>query len=229
MGKDPDSNKTPSDSFIEAFARCQGPDWKLRKTDWQVKNGILVGNAQDEGNGAFLRLHGKSTDGPLPSNYIMTFSFKATQGGPAKDKPGDPSLSAGHRFSLGHYTAKFQWRRDLGIDLALGHGHALKDDRFHIERDTWYQVTIECRGDEILTWFKDGPSYFLKRDSFLDKTPGWEFFVHKSEIAHLANLKVWSLAKGERNGWQNRKKLIAAEKRCFLSSEHPEFSSEKHK
>lgn len=205
------------------------PNWQLRKSTWVVKDGILEGRNAG-GNGPFIRLHSKEKGGVLPEDYIMTFSFKIGENpNEKKSNKHHETYSSGHRFSLGHYAAKFQWRPDSGMNINIGHGDALVDSTFHIERHKWYHVTIEVRADEILTWFKDGPAYFMQHDHFRSKPSGWEFFTHVSEIGYLDNLKVWSLAEGEQEGWQTLKPEIANAKRIFLSSENPDFAITKAK
>ena len=205
------------------------PHWQLRKSTWTIKDGVLHGiNAG--GNGPFIRLLDKAKGGPLPEDYIMTFSFK-TEENPTEKRSNKhhETYSSGHRFSFGHYDAKYQWRPDTGMDFNISHGDALEDDRFHIERSKWYHLTAEIRGDEILVSFKDGPSYFMQHDQFREKDSGWEFFTHISEIGHLDNLRVYSLSGGEQNSWPKTRDALIKEKRTFLSSENPTFSTEKAK
>tara|TARA_R110000850_G_scaffold64247_9_gene144442 strand:+ start:2368 stop:3135 length:768 start_codon:yes stop_codon:yes gene_type:complete len=200
------------------------PVWYLRKSDWIVETGALRGTNRD-GNGPFIRLQSKENGGPLPEDYIMTFSFKVEEN-PDEEKSNKhhDTLSSGHRFSFGHYAAKFQWRADCGMDLNIGHGDVLEDSCFHIEKGQWYHVTAEIRGDEVLVWFKDGPAYYLQHDFFRSKPSGWEFFTHISEIGYLDNLKVWSLAEGELPGWhQTRFSILSLPNQSFLSADHPEF------
>jgi hypothetical protein len=203
------------------------PQWYLRKSAWTIEDGVLRG-INTEGNGPFLRLHSKEGGGPLPEDYIMQFSFKIEEN-PAEKKSNKHHkvLSSGHRFSFGHYDAKFQWRPELGMDIAIGHGHALGDASYQIEKGKWYHVTAEIRGDEILVWFKDGPAYFLQHEAIRDRPSGWEFFTHVSEVGYLDKLRVWALGEGERDDWTDNKAEIVAVKRAFLSSEHPDFSVEK--
>ncbi|MGB0582105.1 MAG: hypothetical protein ACPGVU_20615 [Limisphaerales bacterium] len=156
------------------------PLWQLRKSTWTMKNGVLHG-VNDGGNGAFIRLHSKEKGGILPEDYIMKFSFKIEErpGAGKKKNKYHTTRSSGHRFSFGHYAAKYQWRPDTGMDIAIMHGHAMTDDRFHIGKGKWYHVAVEIRGDEILTWFNDGPAYYMQHDVFRSKPSGWEFFVHE--------------------------------------------------
>jgi len=224
----------PADSIFNAdFEDGKNPgkpNWQLRKSAWEVEDGVLRGINVD-GNGPFIRLHSKEKGGVLPEDYIMKFSFRIAERPDAEKRKNKyhPTRSQGHRFSFGHYAAKYQWRPDVGMDLAIGHGHAIKDDQFHIEKDKWYHVTAEIRGDEILVWFKDGPAYFMQHDHFRHKPSGWEFFTHIGEIGYLDNLQVWSLASGTRPDWKTTQSRIATDKRSFLSSEHPTFSIEKTK
>ena len=139
------------------------------------------------------------------------------------------TFSSGHRFSFGHYAAKYQWRPELGMDLNISHGDALDDNRFHIEKGKWYHATAEIRDDEILVWFKNGPAYYMQHEHFLSKEAGWEFFTHISEVAYLDNLQVWSLGNGEQKGWAANKADIIKGKRAFISSEHPDFVITKKK
>ncbi|MEM9282576.1 MAG: hypothetical protein AAGA96_12175, partial [Verrucomicrobiota bacterium] len=77
------------------------PNWYLRKSDWVVEDGALRGiNAG--GNGPFIRLQSKENGGPLPEDYIMTFSFKIEEN-PTEKKSNKhhETRSSGHRFSLG--------------------------------------------------------------------------------------------------------------------------------
>ena len=208
---------------FESKSTFEKPTWFLRKSDWCVEDGVLRGTNAG-GNGPFIRLQSKENGGPLPENYIMTFSFKIEEN--AKEKKSNKhheSYSSGHRFSFGHYAAKFQWRPDTGMDLNIGHGDALQDDRFYIEKGKWYHVTAEIRGDEILVWFKDGPAYFMQHDHFRSKPAGWEFFTHISEIGYLDNLNVWSLGDEESPGWSGLRAEIASANRMFLSSANPDF------
>lgn len=199
--------------------------WQLRKSTWTTKKGILRG-VNNGGNGPFIRLKSKENGGPLPEDYIIKFSFMI-ETLPALDdqarKRVHPKLSLGHRFSFGHYAAKYQWRGDKGMDLAIGHGHAIQDERFRIEKGKWYHVTAEIRGDEILVSFKDGPSYYMQHDHFRSKPAGFEFFTHITEAGYLDNIRVWSLGQGTQSGWEELKAKIADSKRSFLSSEHPDF------
>ena len=206
------------------------PTWMLRKSAWTVTDGVLHGVNVD-GNGPFIRLHSKENGGVLPEDYIMKFSFKITERPNAEKKKNKyhPTRSQGHRFSFGHYAAKYQWRADKGMDLAIGHGHAILDDRFHIEKNTWYHVTAEIRGDEILVWFKDGPAYYMQHDHFRSKPAGFEFFTHITEVGHLDNLQVWSLAEGTQSNWSTLKAEVVGEQRSFMSSQHPDFEITKSK
>jgi hypothetical protein len=206
------------------------PLWQLRKSKWTVNDGVLHG-VNDGGNGPFIRLHSKENGGVLPEDYIMKFSFKIDErpGVEKKKNKYHATRSSGHRFSFGHYAAKYQWRPDIGMDIAIMHGHALQDDRFHIEKGKWYHVTVEICGDEILTWFKDGPAYFMEHEVFRSKPSGWEFFVHETEIGQLDNLEVWSLAGGSREYWKQTLAGVRQEKRVFLSSENPGFKITKEK
>ncbi|MEK6239552.1 MAG: hypothetical protein N2C14_32950 [Planctomycetales bacterium] len=207
----------------------QKPFWQLRKSAWVVKDGVLRGSNLD-GNGPFIRLRGKETGGPLPENYVMKFSFK-TEPDPqtTSKKKTHETLSMGNRFSFGHYAAKYQWRIDVGMDLAIGHGHAIQDERYRVTKGVWRRVTAEIRGDEILVWFKDGPAYYMRHDHFRSKPAGWEFFPHVTEVGYLDDLKVWDLAEGARPGWDETLKKIIAENRAFLSSERPDFKIAKDK
>ena len=171
------------------------PRWMLRKSAWEIEDGILRG-VNIDGNGPFIRLHSKENGGYLPEDYIMKFSFMIKDNPDASEKEAKkrhPEFSVGHRFSFGHYAAKYQWRADIGMDIAIGHGHALTDGDFHIKKNKWYHVTAEIRGDEVLVWFKDGPDYYMQHDNFRSKPSGWEFFTHISEIGYLDNLQVWAL------------------------------------
>lgn len=205
------------------------PIWQLRKSTWETKDGVLVG-VNAGGNGPFIRLHSKEKGGILPEDYIIKFSFKIEPNpNEKKSNKHHETRSSGHRFSFGHYAAKYQWRPDTGFDLNIGHGDAIQDDSFYIDKEKWYHVTVEIRGDEILTWFKDGPAYFMQHDHFRSKPSGWEFFTHVSETGYLDNLEVWSLADGEQENWQADKKAIVEAKRAFLSSENPDFAITKQK
>ncbi len=205
------------------------PQWYLRKSSWKIEEGVLRGT-NDGGNGPFIRLHSQAKEGPLLEDYIMKFSFKVEEN-PEEKKSNKhhETLSSGHRFSFGHYAAKFQWRSDIGMDLKIGHGAALEDDRFKIKKSQWYHVTAEIRGDEILVWFADGPAYFMKHDHVRTKPDGWEFFTHISETGFIDNLRVWSLADGDHSDWETTKVNIESEGRAFLSEEHPDFQTEKSK
>lgn len=205
------------------------PNWMLRKSTWVIEDGVLAGKNAG-GNGPFIRLHSKEKGGVLPEDYVMKFSFRIEEN-PDEKKANyhDETFSSGHRFSLGHYAAKFQWRPDRGMDLNIGHGDALTDERFRIERGKWYHVTIEIRGDEVLTWFADGPAYYLQHDHFRHKPSGWEFFTHISEVGYLDNVRVWSLKEGDQGGWDEVRDRIIAEERAFISSDHPDFIITKHK
>lgn len=206
------------------------PFWYLRKSEWTINDGVLQG-INDGGNGPFIRLHSKTNGGVLPENYIMQFSFKIEERPGAKRKKNKyhATRSAGSRFSFGHYAAKYQWRPDKGMDIAIMHGHAMLDDRFHVEKGRWYHVTVEIRGDEILAWFKDGPAYYMQHSVFRSKPAGWEFFVHESEIGQLDNLQIWSLADTTRDSWKQTLEIIRQSKRAFLSSDNPEFKITKDK
>lgn len=206
------------------------PHWYLRKSKWTISDGVLQG-INDGGNGPFIRLHSKTNGGVLPENYIMTFSFKTEErpGATRKKNKYHPTRSTGNRFSFGHYAAKYQWRQDKGMDIAIMHGHAMVDDRFYVEKGKWNHVTVEIRGDEIIAWFKDGPAYYMQHDAFRSKPAGWEFFVHESEIGHLDNLQVWSLKGSTRDTWSSTLAAIRQDKRAFISSENPDFSTEKQK
>jgi hypothetical protein len=203
------------------------PTWFLRKSNWTIEDGVLQGVNVD-GNGPFIRLHSKEKGGPLPEDYIMKFSFmtKANPKAEQKRKP-HPTLSAGHRFSFGHYNAKYNWRAGIGIHIDIGHGHALQDPEFHIEKGKWYHITAEFRGDEVLVWFKDGPAYYMQHELVRSKPAGWEFFTHISEVGYLDNLKVRSLADGERKDWPQLKAELVAQEQTFIAAEHPEFKTEK--
>ena len=205
------------------------PNWQLRNSTWEVHDGVLRG-VNAGGNGPFIRLHSKESGGVLPEDYILKFSFKTET---AKDVPENqrrkihPKYSIGHRFSFGHYAAKYQWRGEEGMDLAIGHGHALQDDRFHIEKGKWYHVTAEIRGNEILVWFKDGPAYYMQHDHFRNQLNRWEFFTHITEIGYLDNLQAWAPANRIHDDWGKTRSQIKSKHRTFVSSEHPTFSIEK--
>ncbi|MEM8955647.1 MAG: hypothetical protein AAGD22_15950 [Verrucomicrobiota bacterium] len=199
------------------------PNWMLRKSHWIIEDGVLRGTNAG-GNGPFIRLHSKQNDGILPEDYILTFSFKIGENpNEKKSNKHHETDSSGHRFSFGHYAAKFQWRPDTGIDFNIGHGDAMADDRFHIERHKWYHVTAEILGDKILVSFKDGPSYFLQHDHFRDKPAGWEFFTHVSETGYLNNLRVYALTGEELHSWPKTLEGLINEKRAFFSAENPDF------
>ena len=205
------------------------PTWFLRKSDWKIHDGALRG-VNAGGNGPFIRLQSKENGGPLPEDYILKFSFKIEENpGEKRSNKHHETLSSGHRFSFGHYAAKYQWRPEGRMDLNIGHGDALEDDSFQIEKFKWYHVTAEIRGDEILVWFQDGPAYFMQHDHFRSKPAGWEFFTHVSEAGLLDNLRVWSLADGQRDNWPQTKSEITTAKRSFLSPEHPDFVTVKRK
>jgi hypothetical protein len=213
--------------FSEAFesdSTFEKPTWYLRKSDWIIREGVLQGTNRD-GNGPFIRLQSQENGGPLPEDYILTFSFKIEENSNEKrSNKHHPTRSSGHRFSFGHYAAKIQWRPDTGMDLNIGHGDALEDDHFFIQKGEWYHVTAEIRGDELLVSFSDGPSYYLQHDHFRRKPSGWEFFAHISEVGHLDDLHVWSLAEGEHPDWKTtRAEILQAESRSFLTSDHPHF------
>ena len=205
------------------------PNWQLRKSTWEVRDGVLRG-CNAGGNGPFIRLQSKQNGGVLPNEYILKFSFMTET---AKDVPENqrrkihPKYSIGHRFSFGHYAAKYQWRGEQGMDLAIGHGHALQDDGIRIEKGKWYHVTAEIKGNEILVWFKDGPAYYMQHDHFSHQLNRWEFFTHISEIGFLDNLQVWSLGQGIQSDWETTQSQIKSQGRSFLNSEHPTFSVEK--
>lgn len=201
------------------------PNWQLRKSNWEIFNGALRG-VNAGGNGPFIRFHSKQNGGVLPEDYIIRFSFMTETRKDIAEKDRrkiHPKYSIGHRFSFGHYAAKYQWRGEQGMDLAIGHGHAIEDKRFHIEKGRWYHVTAEIRGDEILVWFQDGPAWYMQHDHFRSKPQGFEFFTHITEAGYLDNLEVWSLAEGTQSGWEKQKAAIVTEQRSFVSSEHPDF------
>ena len=109
------------------------PQWYLRKSDWTIEDGVLRGKNAG-GNGPFIRLHSKEKEGPLPEDYIMKFSFKIEENAAEKkSNKHHETRSSGHRFSFGHYAAKYQWKSE-GMDLNIGHGDALLDESFHIEK-----------------------------------------------------------------------------------------------
>ncbi|MEO0415117.1 MAG: hypothetical protein AAF226_09225, partial [Verrucomicrobiota bacterium] len=161
--------KPGEEIFSETFQSntvFEKPTWYQRKSNWVVEEGVLRGT-NDGGNGPFIRLQSIENGGPLPEDYIMTFSFKiGVNPTEKKSNKHHDTHSSGHRFSFGHYAAKFQWRPDTGMDLNIGHGDALADDSFYIDKGKWYHVTAEIRGDEILVWFQDGPAYFMQHDHF---------------------------------------------------------------
>ena len=221
----------PGESIFKAdFEDGKNPDkpnWQLRKSTWEVYDGVLRG-VNAGGNGPFIRLHSKEDGGVLPENYILKFSFK-TETETTKDIPENqrrkihPKYSIGNRFSFGHYAAKYQWRGEEGMDLAIGHGHAMQDDRFGIEKGKWYHVTAEISGNEILVWFKDGPAYYMQHDHFRHQLNRWEFFTHMTEAGYLDNLEVWSLSDGEHTEWTKLRAEIIRNNRGFLSSDNPDF------
>ncbi|MDF1741940.1 MAG: hypothetical protein P1U86_22455 [Verrucomicrobiales bacterium] len=219
--------------FAEEFTETstfEKPTWYLRRSSWEVKDGVLRG-VNEGGNGPFIRLQSKENDGPLPEDYIMTFSFKIEENpDEKKSNKHHETRSSGQRFSVGHYAAKIQWRPDIGMDLNIGHGDALEDDSFYVEKGKWYHITMEIRGDEIVASFKDGPTYYLQHDHFREKPQGWEFFTHISEVAFLDNMQVWSLADGEHPEWkETRSSVLKLKNRSFLSSENPDFQITKEK
>lgn len=207
------------------------PIWQLRKSTWEVHDGVLRG-VNAGGNGPFIRLQSKENGGLLPNDYIIKFSFKTET---AKDVPENqrrkihPKYSIGHRFSFGHYAAKYQWRGEDGMDLVIGHGHALQDDRFHIEKGKWYHVTAEIRGNQVLVWFQDGPAYFMQHDHFRDELNRWEFFTHITEVGYLDDVQVWSAGTKNRAGWEELKTAIVGDQRVFIGSEHADFAITKTK
>ncbi|MEM9015553.1 MAG: hypothetical protein AAGC68_00970 [Verrucomicrobiota bacterium] len=218
--------------FSEAFSEpstYEKPTWYLRKSDWVVEDGALRG-INDGGNGPFIRLQSQENGGPLPEDYIMTFSFKIEEN-PTEKKSNKhhETRSSGHRFSLGHYAAKIQWRPDTGIDLNIGHGDAFEDDRFFVERGQWYHVTIEIQGDQLFVSFEDGPAYFLQHDHFRHKPSGWEFFTHVSEVGYLKNLRVYGLTGEVHPSWPKTLETVIEEKRAFFSAENPDFQITKDK
>ena len=175
------------------------PNWQLRKSAWEVEDGVLRGINVD-GNGPFIRLHSKESGGVLPEDYIMKFSLRIAERPNAERRKNKyhPTRSQGHRFSFGHYAAKYQWRPDIGMDLAIGHGHAIKDD----------------------------PAYFMQHDHFRHKPSGWEFFTHIDEVGYLDNLQVWTLKPQTHKDWESTRSQIPIANQ-FLSSKHPTFSIEK--
>lgn len=206
------------------------PLWQLRKSNWLIVDGVLEGK-NNGGNGPFIRLMSKEKGGLLPEDYITKFSFKVEEDPQAEKKKNKyhPKLSSGNRFSFGHYAAKYQWNPVGGMDLNIGHGDAMEDDSFRIEKSRWYHVTAEIRGDEILVWFEGGPVYYMKHDHFRSKPSGWEFFTHMSEFGYLDNLQVWSLGDGEKKDWQKLRSEIMSQNRAFISDEHPDFKITKSK
>ena len=77
------------------------------------------------------------------------------------------------------------------MNLGIGHGHAIQNDRFRIEKGKWHHFTAEIRANVILMWFKDGPAHYMQHDHFRSKPAGFEFFTHLTEAGHLDNLQVW--------------------------------------
>jgi hypothetical protein len=206
------------------------PFWRFRKTAGTIKDGVLS-MTNDGGNGPFIRLHSKTTNGPLPEDYIMTFSFKATENPEAEDKgPKHDTDSLAHRFSLGHYDAKFGWKAGNGMSVGTGHSTGFYDKTFSIKKNTWYYVTIEVKGDEVLTSFKDGPSYYLKAETIREKPSGFEFFVHADEIGHLDNVKVYALGDGTQKGWEGLKASLIEQKLAYREGvDKPAYVKEKKK
>ena len=115
------------------------------------------------------------------------------------------------------------------MNLGILHGSAIDDDAFGIEKEKWYHVTAEIRGDEMLVWFANGPAYFMQHELFREKPQGFEFFTHASEFGILDNVQVWSLAEGEQANWSEELARITEEGRSFLSSENPDFVTQKTK
>lgn len=196
--------------------------WFLRKSQWLPENGVLKGVSLPEGNGAFLRLKGKSAGGLLPEEYVMSFKFKAGD----KD---DGTSSPGNRVSLGHSKFRVLWRGESGIMLDLVHGRALEDTSFKIMKGKWYDVIIECSKDEAVFSIKNGPTYYAQHEVLKDKSAGWEYFLKKGEVGYLDDLRVWTLASGSKEGWSGFKMELKKSGKAFVQSENPGFKTEKVK
>lgn len=213
--------------FDDGITAPSKPGWMLRKTDAILDaRALRIVNAG--GNGPFIRLHPEDKGGPLPQDYILTFSFRIEENPEVKrsNKYHD-TRSAGHRFSFGHYAAKFGWSSDKGLGVSIGHGKVFGHPEAFIEKGRWYHVTAELRGDEILVTYADGPSWFLKHEHIRTRPQGWEFFTHASEVGILDNVRVWSVETGEQPEWPETKARLLKEKRAFLSTENPDFSTQK--
>ncbi|MEM8911626.1 MAG: hypothetical protein AAGC97_07645 [Planctomycetota bacterium] len=118
------------------------PHWQLRKSRWEVRDGVLRG-VNAGGNGPFIRLHAEESGGVLPEDYILQFSFMIET---ADDFPENqrqrihPEFSVGHRSSFGHYAAKYQWRGEQGMYLAIGHSPLVIPGQYVVHFCSWISL-----------------------------------------------------------------------------------------
>ncbi|WP_146516301.1 hypothetical protein [Rubripirellula amarantea] len=134
------------------FAAGQG-------TNWEAKDGVLVGTQSTPEYQAKKKASGKGHLGTAPrlqfpntpKDVIVKYSFKIVGGNKTKLLP---MIEAGHHLRRIYFGAK-------GSTLLVDHEKtSIAESDFVLQPNQWYHVMLEIKDNDFLVRFQDGPTIY---------------------------------------------------------------------
>ncbi|MFT5127898.1 MAG: hypothetical protein ACI8W8_001506 [Rhodothermales bacterium] len=183
------------------FTRGQG-------TQWQAKDGLLVGTQSTPEYQAMKKKKGNGHLGTAPrlqfpnspKDVIISYSFKIVDGKFTKLLP---MIEAGHHLRRIYFG-------EAGSKILVEHEKTtIAEDPFVLKLDTWYHVMLEIKNDDFLVRFQDGPTVYGQH-----KGVGAEFANYNIGITatnkgsmYIDNMSIWHAGDYQKE-WPRTQKAI---------------------
>ena len=166
-------------------------------TTWVVENGILVGSQSSQQFQTEKAKKGRGHTGTTPrlqfvgspKDFIIKYDFKINEGRTTKLIP---MIESGHhlrRLYFGSKSTQILTENEKTIVTETG---------FTLKQDTWYQILIEIKDNEMQTQIKekDGQTITLygKHQGIAKKHKNYDIGITgpNTGFIYIDNLSVWS-------------------------------------
>lgn len=176
-------------------------------TQWEAKEGMLVGTESSPEYQAKKKAQGKGHLGTAPrlqfpnspKDVVLRYSFKIVGGKGTKLLP---MIEAGHHLRRIYFGPQ-------GSQILVDHEKTtVAENDFVLQTDQWYHVMLEIIGDEFLIRFQDGPSLygnhpgigadFANYNIGITATNNGTLFIDNMTIWHVDDVQAnWAQAKNE--------------------------------
>ena len=184
--------------------------WQARQhTRWSVVDGMLRGEPStaeyQASRGDHQGLEPRLMIRTELQDYIVEFRFRINSG---------EQHSVGAFFEVGHHFARVAFK-DSGLEMNLGklNDPTILDSEpeVKIEKERWYHVLCETRGDETLVQFNGIPMLYGKDPRIAQHAPGFGITGLRGGTMDIDFVKIWSVKDGEHPGWSKDRERVRAE------------------